>query len=1100
LILTAVFTVREAAAEPQGANASLGEEKVALWLGRFAHEFAQEKGVDATTAVLREFQRSQSDNFGIAPQYAAGDLALWLAYWDENDIAEFFHADPRLMRGIACPLFVAKYGIQFHYIVDRNTTDGSVLDSEPLGEMIAEFFFYPDEILYYLGHNPLPVRVNLMAPGLQSDPDHNSNTPTSHDNVIEIPADAHWGVAHETAHTIDRMMIYRYPDDGANPLRGLTGEFGGLFDVPPPGGFATYDNYNQRDVPPGYLDSYCLVTTEDFARSCEDFVVQPFFFYWKARHQAMENLPLLYKKYLFIYRHIFMGHSFGDFTPEERALVSLRTIDRGNGNGRVEPGEQFALSLEITPFVDVDDAVELRCVPLSADGTVTAGQMGVPIQGLREGQMQSIAAVGDYALSSSLDHEIICSFRIECRRADGVITPLVTESVPLNESGYLWAYGHNEIRMLVKMSSNFKKMEEVPLPAEMGDLDSLTWRFYDSRNDCFWFLPENTSGSLVCFKVGDLANFKRAPVDPDNAFGGKIILHPTYNPVDGAIWVFANDLLAMRLFLNNAGGIERRVIDLSNAGNNQWFSIYRSSIDPRSGKVWLANLDTIARYTPAGECEAYFPNLPSPIGDIAAAEDGGCWLTSNNRLMKMSAAGAVGPGRDCGFSRGLYCHPYDRSLWGMPDGGEWVLSLFSGNGDVRNQWDLPRRGKLIPNPADSSVYVCSEYTRNSDDCNPSSIDRYYSTGESARGSLALPYCAFIGFQAIPPDINVKQGANTILSGGGRYDFGNTRVNGQGYAEFSIENKGAATLHVDSWGITGEHAEQFSVVWTPHQNIEPGNSALMSILFVPASEGVKRATVTIWSNDPDESVYTFSLTGTGVIPQDINVQQGGGDIPSVTGTYNFGDLRLTRISPVAAFVIQNKGKQTLSVGMPMLGGGAANQFKIMPRAAQNIAPGGEVRFTIDFRPTMAGIQTATVSIASNDPDRSENPYTFKVTGRGVVPDINIRCGVQNLPSGQGVYNYGNVKIGAFKNAVFTIENTGTYTLLLTPNSPPISPQDAANFQVTTYPAGAIAVGGNTLMVIRFAPPGAGLKSVRVTILSDDPDENPYTFIITGTGVK
>jgi hypothetical protein len=63
---------------------------------------------------------------------------------------------------------------------------------------------------------------------------------------------------------------------------------------------------------------------------------------------------------------------------------------------------------------------------------------------------------------------------------------------------------------------------------------------------------------------------------------------------------------------------------------------------------------------------------------------------------------------------------------------------------------------------------------------------------------------------------------------------------------------------------------------------------------------------------------------------------------------------------------------------------------------------------------------------------------------------------------------------------------------------VSGGDALMFVVAPQPTSPIAAGGSRTFTITFTPTSAGLKSAMVTILNDDPDENPYTFSLTGTG--
>ena len=65
----------------------------------------------------------------------------------------------------------------------------------------------------------------------------------------------------------------------------------------------------------------------------------------------------------------------------------------------------------------------------------------------------------------------------------------------------------------------------------------------------------------------------------------------------------------------------------------------------------------------------------------------------------------------------------------------------------------------------------------------------------------------------------------------------------------------------------------------------------------------------------------------------------------------------------------------------VGGTDAAMFTVGTQPSSPIGSFGNTTFTITFTPTSAGVKTATVTIANDDAD--ENPYTFTLTGVGVV---------------------------------------------------------------------------------------------------------------------
>jgi hypothetical protein len=63
---------------------------------------------------------------------------------------------------------------------------------------------------------------------------------------------------------------------------------------------------------------------------------------------------------------------------------------------------------------------------------------------------------------------------------------------------------------------------------------------------------------------------------------------------------------------------------------------------------------------------------------------------------------------------------------------------------------------------------------------------------------------------------------------------------------------------------------------------------------------------------------------------------------------------------------------------------------------------------------------------------------------------------------------------------------------------LSGAGAASFSVIAQPASNIAPAGSSTFTIRFTPSGPGTQTATVSIANNDATQNPYVFIITGTG--
>ena len=96
---------------------------------------------------------------------------------------------------------------------------------------------------------------------------------------------------------------------------------------------------------------------------------------------------------------------------------------------------------------------------------------------------------------------------------------------------------------------------------------------------------------------------------------------------------------------------------------------------------------------------------------------------------------------------------------------------------------------------------------------------------------------------------------------------------------------------------------------------------------------------------------------------------------------------------------------------------------------------------------------------------------------------------------GAYNVGTTTVAVPLNTTFTITNTGTTNLVLTP---PITITGTAFTVGASFAATIIAAGGTTTFTLTFNPAATGAYSETVSFATNDCDENPFNFRITGTG--
>ncbi|UCB46471.1 MAG: choice-of-anchor D domain-containing protein [Spirochaetota bacterium] len=345
---------------------------------------------------------------------------------------------------------------------------------------------------------------------------------------------------------------------------------------------------------------------------------------------------------------------------------------------------------------------------------------------------------------------------------------------------------------------------------------------------------------------------------------------------------------------------------------------------------------------------------------------------------------------------------------------------------------------------------------------------------------------------------------------GFFDFGSVNVYTSSFASFTIMNSGGGILMIKGITFVEDDVEWFTIdSSTISSAVMSGKSTVFTIKFKPTDLVSKSATVIILSNCNTDNPYTFVISGIGSgVPSsvpDINLKQGTTNIP-VGGLADFGNVQIGDSSS-KVFTIENLDTGELSVfdvSLNLGGGTITGEFSLIcPTIPTSLAQDEDTQFTVVFTPKSTGIKSATVSIANDDPDPPENPYTFGIQGDGVAlptPDINIKQGEKDLPSGSGSYNFGYIQCGSSSQpAIFAIENTGTATLNIT--SVTLTAGFTTQFSIDTSGMDlAVDPGSNTTFKITFSPQlPEEFKWATVTIVNDDTDEDPYTFNVEGWGV-
>ncbi len=305
----------------------------------------------------------------------------------------------------------------------------------------------------------------------------------------------------------------------------------------------------------------------------------------------------------------------------------------------------------------------------------------------------------------------------------------------------------------------------------------------------------------------------------------------------------------------------------------------------------------------------------------------------------------------------------------------------------------------------------------------------------AATGLGLAFCP-----GLPAEINV-QGNNVNIASGDTTptladftDFGSTLVGGATMThDFLIENTGGSPLTLTGTpkvAVNGAHAGDFNVIFQPVSPIAQSGFTQFFIAFAPSAAGVRTATISIANDDADENPYTFAIQGTGLAPE-INLKGNGitianGDsAPSLSDHTDFGSLQVGNGVVARTFTIENIGTAALNLnGTPKvaISGAHAADFIVTMQPASPVAISGATTFVVVFAPGVAGLRTATVSIANDDVD--ENPYSFALQGTGTPqPDGPVCVGFTNRTTAQGLGSDDVRKVFATGSTVYAATANG-----------------------------------------------------------------------------
>jgi Abnormal spindle-like microcephaly-assoc'd, ASPM-SPD-2-Hydin len=260
------------------------------------------------------------------------------------------------------------------------------------------------------------------------------------------------------------------------------------------------------------------------------------------------------------------------------------------------------------------------------------------------------------------------------------------------------------------------------------------------------------------------------------------------------------------------------------------------------------------------------------------------------------------------------------------------------------------------------------------------------------------------------DIEYNTSPFNALPNGGTVSFGSRNVGTTATVSLRLRNSGSTPLTYGFLPISGSSSTQFGRTFDngagSSGSVLAGASITFRVTFTPGTAGSKSASFNITNNDTNENPYVINLSGTGVVPNEPNIQITQSFAPvSNNDTVNFGDVSIGGIAS-RTFRIRNAGNQNLTNITVRLTGGAEWSFD--GTVPVSLAPNAFYDFFIRYAPVNLGPDSASLSFTSNDPDTPS--FGLTLDGNG----IPAGQGELDDPDGDGVVNMIEDAVGTPRN--------------------------------------------------------------------------------------
>jgi hypothetical protein len=227
--------------------------------------------------------------------------------------------------------------------------------------------------------------------------------------------------------------------------------------------------------------------------------------------------------------------------------------------------------------------------------------------------------------------------------------------------------------------------------------------------------------------------------------------------------------------------------------------------------------------------------------------------------------------------------------------------------------------------------------------------------------------------------------------------------------------------------------------------------------------------------------------------------------SRTGPVGNGGVDLLN-SPAAGatltlnYALTNSGTDWLSLSLPVAAPVVlynCTAVIIQQPAFADIVPTAALNLVIELTPLTPGAFACEVTINSNDP---AGAYAWQISGTAVSGAPNMVIERSGVVLNGGTDPLGGMPTGEIRSVSYTIRNTGSAALNLAGLPAVTAGPNTSVAALGNNPGLNIGPGATTIFRVDYSVSGPGAFEISISIDSNDPANNPYTWTATGTAAN